>query len=67
MIDAGMGETHVNTLLSAIDVPSPAPKTIKKHERKVGNAVEKVTIESCISAIRKEKELTLQNEPEQNL
>ena len=60
MIDAGIGESHVNTFLSAMDVPSYSPQLMKKHERIVGPVIEEVAEESCIQSIRLEKEKTLE-------
>ncbi|XP_077272808.1 uncharacterized protein LOC143903226 [Temnothorax americanus] len=66
LIDGGIGESHINTVLSSIDVPIVSALTLKKYERKVGVVIEEVAKESCIEAIRLEKKLTLKNEPEQN-
>ncbi|XP_014471570.1 PREDICTED: uncharacterized protein LOC106742804 [Dinoponera quadriceps] len=59
MIDAGIGETHVNSLLTSMDVPSIGPKTIKIHERVVGKAIEEVAEGSCLKSIQLEKKLTV--------
>ena len=59
MIDAGFGETHINTLLSAINVPTVTAGFIKKNERLVGQAIEDVAKESCIESIQLEKQLTM--------
>ncbi|XP_066596255.1 uncharacterized protein [Prorops nasuta] len=59
MIDGGLGETHLNSLLSAMNIPAVSDTTVKKYERLVGPAIEKVAVESCVESIRIEKALTL--------
>jgi len=61
MIDGGLGETQVNTLLSSLNMPAVPSTTLKRYERKVGNAIESVAKESCCESIVVEKMLT-QNE-----
>ncbi|KAJ8671439.1 hypothetical protein QAD02_002698 [Eretmocerus hayati] len=59
MIDAGIGVTHVNTLLSALNSPTINHNTLKRYERIIGPAIEAVAKKSCIESIRLEKELTV--------
>ncbi|KAJ8678038.1 hypothetical protein QAD02_013825 [Eretmocerus hayati] len=59
MIDAGIGVTHVNTLLSALNTPTINHNTLKRYERIIGPAIEAVAKKSCIESIRSEKELTV--------
>ena len=59
-LHAGMGHTHVNHLLSTLNVPTISHKGYKVREREVGRCVEAVTQESCKRVICKEKE----NNPE---
>ena len=47
MINAGIGETHVNNLLAAHDIPPIHHKTLKKYERRICVALEKSAGESC--------------------
>ena len=47
MIDSGIGETHINSVLSAIDIPPVCHKPLKKCERVVDQALEKGAKESC--------------------
>ncbi|KAJ8684806.1 hypothetical protein QAD02_020599 [Eretmocerus hayati] len=56
MIDAGIGP--VNTLLSALNAPSVNHTTLKRYERIIGPAIERVAEKSCIESIRLEKEFT---------
>lgn len=60
MVHAGIGETHVNVFLTTLGLPSVSSKTLKKHERKVGPAIEKVAEMGCEDACREEKELQLE-------
>ena len=54
MIDAGIGETHVNNLLAALDIPPIHHKTLKKYERRIGVALEKSAGESCRRSLEEE-------------
>lgn len=40
IMHAGVGETHVNNLLAAINVPFVHHKTLKRRERKAGKGLE---------------------------
>ena len=55
-LHAGMGHTHVNHLLSTLNVPTISHKGYKVREREVGRCVEAVTQENCKRVICKEKE-----------
>lgn len=59
MIDSGSGVEPINTLLSALNIPTVSDKLLKRHERKVGKAFLSVASESCAKNIDKEIELTL--------
>ena len=39
IMHAGVGETHVNYLLAALNVPFAHHKTLKRRERKAGNGL----------------------------
>ena len=41
-LDAGIGETHLNTILTTLNIPPMSRSTFKKREREVGLAVEHV-------------------------
>ena len=58
MIDSGIGETHINSVQSAIDFPPICHKTLKKCERVVGQALEKGAKESCEKFLEDECMLT---------
>ena len=46
MLDAGIGETKINTLLSALNIPTVSHSSLKRYERVVGPAVENLCKES---------------------
>jgi len=60
MIDAGVGESHINTFFSALNVPVWHPSVVKRYERIVGSAIESTAKDSCQETINLEKKLTLQ-------
>lgn len=62
MYDAGMGEAHVNTLLSELDVPIVSPTTLKHYERVVGPAIEAIADQSCEEALIEEIALSSDKE-----
>jgi len=47
MIDFGSGLDPVNTMLSALDVPTISYKLMRRHERQVGRAIMTVAKDSC--------------------
>ena len=46
-LHSGMGNTHLNNLLSTMNVPTMNHNLFKRREREVGNALEKVATDSC--------------------
>ena len=42
MLHAGIGETHVNNLLTSMNVPPIHHKTLKRREREAGKGIETV-------------------------
>ena len=46
-LHAGMGNTHLNNLLSTMNIPTMNHQLFKRREGEVGNAVENVARESC--------------------
>lgn len=61
MLDAGAGETDMNTIMTAMNMPAVNDKILKRHERIVGTAIEKLADKTCLDAVRQEKEFTLEN------
>ena len=54
-LHAGMGHTHVNHLLSTMNIPTISHKAYKAREREVGHSVEAVAQKSCRKIICEEK------------
>ena len=55
MLHAGIGPSHVNSLLTTINLPAVAENTLKARERKIGPVIGKVAKESCETALQLEK------------
>lgn len=55
MIHAGIGATHVNNFLGALNVPLVNSSTIKKKENEIGKKIFEVARESCQSNQKKEQ------------
>lgn len=60
-LNAGMGNSHLNTLLAAMNMPEFYSKTFQKHEKEVGLAASQLAHESCVEAAKLERELTIRN------
>ena len=56
MLHAGIGETHINNLLVAINVPVIHHKTLKRREREAGQGIEKLSERSFSEALNQELE-----------
>ena len=59
MIDTGIGTTHLNSIMSTLNIPAITGTLSKRNERDVGKKVEELAHESCREALKLEKELTL--------
>ena len=55
MLHAGIGPTHVNALLTSVNLPAVGESTLKAREREVGPAIEEVAKRSCLDALQAEK------------
>lgn len=55
MLFCGIGETTINSLLGALNLPSVTKTTLKRREREAGIAFEEVAYESCCEALMEEK------------
>ena len=55
MLHAGIGPTHVNSLLTSINLPAVSENTLKAREREIGPVIERVAKESCGKALEVEK------------
>ena len=60
-LHAGIGQSHINNLLSTLNIPSLGSCTFKQREREVGGAIEQVTKNSCQESLRMEKEKLVNN------
>lgn len=58
-LNAGIGHTHVNSLLSCLDIQTVNHVTFKVREREIGKAVESIASESCLENCCKEREMAI--------
>ena len=67
-LHAGVGETHLKSILSAMNIPPMSRATFKAREREARKAVESVAKVSCEEVIRKEKQQLISSgaEPDEN-
>ena len=61
MLHAGIGETHINNLLTTMNLPHISHKSLKKRENEIGSVLELFAKGSADSALETEKELTQKN------
>ncbi|XP_053594399.1 uncharacterized protein LOC128667606 [Microplitis demolitor] len=59
LIDAGIGEAHINTILSALNIPHVTGSLIQKYVRLVTPAFKLVANESCLKSVQLEKKMTI--------
>ena len=57
MINGGFGETHVNALLSALNIPGITQKSLKNREREVSQHIEDMAVQSCTKNLKEEARL----------
>ena len=57
MINSGIGESQLDNLLAAMNLPTISSRSLKHREREVGKVIEEVAENSCNTAIAEEKEL----------
>lgn len=60
-LHAGIGQTHINNVLSTLNAPTLNSVTFKLREREVGKAVEGIAKRSCLNSLRMKKEEALTN------
>lgn len=58
MIDSGLGASHVNKVLTTLNIPAIGFSSIKRHEELVGDALFKQSEDCMAQAIIKEMNLT---------
>lgn len=56
MVHAGIGPTHVNSLLTSMNIPSVSNSTLNRRQKEAGAAIEEVARESCTQSLHHEKE-----------
>ena len=63
MIHAGVGPTHMNAILTSMNIPPIADSTLSRRSHEAGPAIETVARRSCEEAMEAERqaELTKQN------
>ena len=66
MIHAGIGETHVNSLLTTMGLPAISARTVKKMERRVGPHIEVEAKKTCSESRKKEYNIALCQRSESN-
>ncbi|XP_032684033.1 uncharacterized protein LOC116850178 [Odontomachus brunneus] len=67
VLNSGSGNTHLNKILAALDVPLLHPNVYKVHEKEVGRAMEELATESCKEAAILERNLTIEKADELKL
>lgn len=67
MLHAGIGPTHVNELLSSINVLSVGESTLKACEREVGPQIEKLAKKSRLESLETERNLWKEESGKENV
>ena len=60
-LHTGVGNTHLNNLLSTLNVPAMNSSTFKNREREAGKAIELVAKKSCQQFLNLEREKAIEN------
>lgn len=60
-LHAGVGNTHLNNLLSTLNVPAMNSSTFKTREREAGKAIEQVAKNSCEQFLNRERDKAIEN------
>lgn len=60
-LHAGIGQSHINNLLSTMNIPTMNSTIFKNKEREVGKAVEKIARASCQNSIERVREEAVRN------
>lgn len=60
MIDAGIGETQLSSIMSGIGIPVPSQTTLKEYENIVGKAIEDEAQDSCRRSLEIEKKMAIE-------
>lgn len=59
-MNSGMGNTHLNKVLAAMNIPEINWHTYQTHEKEVIAGVETSAQKSCLAAAQEERRLTIQ-------
>ncbi|XP_043468802.1 uncharacterized protein LOC122502708 [Leptopilina heterotoma] len=59
-LNGGMGNTHLNKILSSLNIPEFRWNNFKVHEKEVGIEAEKMAHASCLKAAKEERKLTIE-------
>ena len=54
LLHVGIGETIVRNIFAVLNIPCLTARNLKKQERRVGSAIEKIATVSCNDALEKE-------------
>ena len=54
MINAGVGESQITTILETLNIIPPSSKTLKSREREIGPAIEEAAEDSCNQVVEDE-------------
>ncbi|KAJ8670908.1 hypothetical protein QAD02_002167 [Eretmocerus hayati] len=60
-INGGIGNRHLNKVLTALDIPKMHWNTYRTHEKEVSRGLEQSAEESCIAAAYEERMLTIEH------
>ncbi|XP_043483428.1 uncharacterized protein LOC122511917 isoform X2 [Leptopilina heterotoma] len=60
-INGGLGNTHVNHVLTALNIPFFNSNTFQTHEKEIGRGMEEMAVESCKALALEERRLTIEN------
>ena len=58
MIDAGIGETQLNSVLTGLNISELSTSSLKRYERTVGRAIKALAEKTCSKNLELEKKLT---------
>ncbi|KAJ8674335.1 hypothetical protein QAD02_005597 [Eretmocerus hayati] len=61
VLNGGLGVTHVNKVLGALNIPETYYHTYQLHEKEVGRVMEQLAHDNCLEAALEERRLTILN------
>lgn len=57
MINGGVGEPLVNSLLAVLNIPGLSKRSLKEREREIGSTLDKMAEDSCREYLQEEAKL----------